>query len=205
MPYNGEEEPPTNPNPPGVGIPPDPSSVTAAHNQPRTPPKSSRIVLPLPRLPAALPKEGLAQNQPPLHATLAIHTHSGPILHHRNHEPAHRPKDSWKNSILGFFIKICNSKCEEPLDPLEPLDPRQKWSRSEPQTEHRNTSRTTAGTTATPPKNSREEPQGKHSVATVQKPQGAAATNPQTLPAVVYAGADPAMDPETQDPGDITH
>ncbi|MEQ2257783.1 hypothetical protein ILYODFUR_038293 [Ilyodon furcidens] len=32
-------------------------------------------------------------------------------------------------------------------------------------------------------------------------PQGAAATSPQALPAAVHAQADPAMDPEAEDPG----
>ncbi|KAK5613513.1 hypothetical protein CRENBAI_020598 [Crenichthys baileyi] len=44
-----------------------------------------------------------------------------------------------------------------------------------------------------PPEKSREEPQGNQTVTTVRKPQGAAATSPQTR-------ADPAMDPETRDP-----
>ncbi|MED6239397.1 hypothetical protein ATANTOWER_005942 [Ataeniobius toweri] len=48
---------------------------------------------------------------------------------------------------------------------------------------------------------SRGESQGNHPAATVQKPQGAATTSPQALPAGVYAGADPTMDPETREPG----
>ncbi|MEQ2305120.1 hypothetical protein AMECASPLE_034297 [Ameca splendens] len=43
--------------------------------------------------------------------------------------------------------------------------------------------------------------QGNHSAATVQKPQEAAATSPQASQAAFYARADPAMDPETRDPG----
>ncbi|MED6269764.1 hypothetical protein CHARACLAT_002971 [Characodon lateralis] len=35
----------------------------------------------------------------------------------------------------------------------------------------------------------------------MQKPQEAAATSPQAPPAAVHARADPAMDPEAQDPG----
>ncbi|XP_047205342.1 myosin-1-like [Girardinichthys multiradiatus] len=35
----------------------------------------------------------------------------------------------------------------------------------------------------------------------MQKPQGAAAMSPRAQPAAVYAGADPAMDPKTRDPG----
>ncbi|MEQ2248005.1 hypothetical protein ILYODFUR_014903 [Ilyodon furcidens] len=41
---------------------------------------------------------------------------------------------------------------------------------------------------------------GNHPAATVQKPQGAAATNPQAPLAAVHVRADPAMDPETRDP-----
>ncbi|KAK5617972.1 hypothetical protein CRENBAI_023972 [Crenichthys baileyi] len=50
-------------------------------------------------------------------------------------------------------------------------------------------------------KESRGESQGNHPAATVQKPQRVAATKPQALPAALNAGGDPAMDPETQDPG----
>ncbi|KAK5598901.1 hypothetical protein CRENBAI_002110 [Crenichthys baileyi] len=53
----------------------------------------------------------------------------------------------------------------------------------------------------TPPEKGRGESQGNHPAATVQKPQGAAATSPQAPPAAAYARADPAIDPETQDPG----
>ncbi|MED6255998.1 hypothetical protein ATANTOWER_018024 [Ataeniobius toweri] len=87
-----------------------------------------------------------------------------------------------------------------------PLDPGRIWRRSEPQTstgppEHRNPRR---ATTTTPPEKSRGESQGSHPEATVQMPQEAAATSPQAPPAAVCARADPAMDPETRDPGHIT-
>ncbi|MEQ2267348.1 hypothetical protein XENORESO_004754, partial [Xenotaenia resolanae] len=49
-----------------------------------------------------------------------------------------------------------------------------------------------------PPEKSGGESRGNHPV---QKPQGAAATSPQAPPAAVYTQADPAMDPETRDPG----
>ncbi|KAK5607876.1 hypothetical protein CRENBAI_009596 [Crenichthys baileyi] len=52
-----------------------------------------------------------------------------------------------------------------------------------------------------PLEKSRGESQGKHPAATLQKPRGAAAMSPQTLPAAIYARADLAMDPETRDPG----
>ncbi|MEQ2285726.1 hypothetical protein AMECASPLE_034941 [Ameca splendens] len=42
---------------------------------------------------------------------------------------------------------------------------------------------------------------GNDPAATVKKPHEAAATSPQALPSAVYTQADPAMDPETQDPG----
>ncbi|MEQ2316903.1 hypothetical protein AMECASPLE_037189 [Ameca splendens] len=42
---------------------------------------------------------------------------------------------------------------------------------------------------------------GNHPAATAQKPQIAAAMSPQAPPAAVFAKADPAKDPETQDPG----
>ncbi|KAK5617375.1 hypothetical protein CRENBAI_006913 [Crenichthys baileyi] len=51
------------------------------------------------------------------------------------------------------------------------------------------------------PEKSRGESQGNHPAATVQKPQGAAATSPQAPLAAVYARADPAMDTETRDHG----
>ncbi|KAK5604867.1 hypothetical protein CRENBAI_008125 [Crenichthys baileyi] len=57
------------------------------------------------------------------------------------------------------------------------------------------------GTTTTPSEKTRGESQENHPEATVQKPQGAAAMSQQAPPAAVYAQADPAMDPETLDPG----
>ncbi|MEQ2220802.1 hypothetical protein ILYODFUR_009259 [Ilyodon furcidens] len=45
------------------------------------------------------------------------------------------------------------------------------------------------------------EPWGNHPAAMVQKRQGAAVMIPKALLSAIYAGADPAMDPETRDPG----
>ncbi|MEQ2292493.1 hypothetical protein AMECASPLE_023647 [Ameca splendens] len=47
---------------------------------------------------------------------------------------------------------------------------------------------------------SRGKPQGNQPAATVQKAQGAAATSLQAPLIAVHTGADPNMDPETQDP-----
>ncbi|KAK5609581.1 hypothetical protein CRENBAI_004454 [Crenichthys baileyi] len=107
-------------------------------------------------------------------------------------------------SSEGCATEICNSECEDP--PTCPVVPGRTLRRSEPQTskgppKHRNPRTTTAGTTATPPEKSSGESHGSHPAATVQKPQGTAATSPQAPPAAVHARADPAMDPETQDPG----
>ncbi|MED6233023.1 hypothetical protein ATANTOWER_005827, partial [Ataeniobius toweri] len=44
---------------------------------------------------------------------------------------------------------------------------------------------------------------GSKQASTVQKPQGAATMRPQAPREAVYARADPAMDPETRDPGHI--
>ncbi|MEQ2277676.1 hypothetical protein XENORESO_006167 [Xenotaenia resolanae] len=66
---------------------------------------------------------------------------------------------------------------------------------------HGNSRRITAWTITTHQEKNRGEPQRNHPAATVQKPQGAAPTSPQALPVAVYAGEDPAMDPETRDPG----
>ncbi|MEQ2312434.1 hypothetical protein AMECASPLE_030995 [Ameca splendens] len=85
------------------------------------------------------------------------------------------------------------------------LDMGQIQRTSEPQTskgspELRNPWRTTSGTTPTLPEKSRGESQWNHPAATVQKPQGAAATSPQAPPGAVYARADQAMGRETRDP-----
>ncbi|MEQ2241646.1 hypothetical protein ILYODFUR_027450 [Ilyodon furcidens] len=87
-----------------------------------------------------------------------------------------------------------------------PLDPGQIRRRSKPQTskglsEHSNPRRITVGTTVTLPERHCGESQGNHPAATLQKPQGASATSPQAPAAAVYARADPAMDPDTRDPG----
>ncbi|MED6240365.1 hypothetical protein ATANTOWER_019950 [Ataeniobius toweri] len=113
-------------------------------------------------------------------------------------------KTKKKTVNVSFSTKICNREFEDL--PTCPVVPARTLRRSEPQTskgppKHRNPRRTTAGTTATPAEKSRGESQGSHPAATMQKPQGAAATSPQAPPATVHARADPAMDPETQDPG----
>ncbi|KAK5619676.1 Lamin-B1 [Crenichthys baileyi] len=65
---------------------------------------------------------------------------------------------------------------------------RVKTSKGSP--EHKNPKRTITRT-ATLPEKSMGEFQGNHSAATVQKPQGAAATSPQASPAAVHGTRDP--------------
>ncbi|MEQ2314833.1 hypothetical protein AMECASPLE_016027 [Ameca splendens] len=106
--------------------------------------------------------------------------------------------------IQGFSIKICKSEREESQT--------RPWTRDryggDPSYRYPKVPQSTGTPGESPPglpqlpqERSRGESQGNHPAATVQKPQGAAATSPQAPPAVVYARADPAMDPDTQDPG----
>ncbi|MED6250263.1 hypothetical protein ATANTOWER_028013 [Ataeniobius toweri] len=81
------------------------------------------------------------------------------------------------------------------MEEIRATDMQGPFRAQEPQENHRQDYRN-------PPRGgSRGEPQGNHPAATVQKPQGAAARSPPGLLATVYAGADPATDPETRDPG----
>ncbi|KAK5605812.1 hypothetical protein CRENBAI_005411, partial [Crenichthys baileyi] len=106
---------------------------------------------------------------------------------------------------LWNLRSLCRCPCfEEARAPA--LTSARIQRRCEPQTskgppEHKNPRRTTAGTNAAPPERSRGESNGNHPAATVQKPQGAAATSPQGPLAAIYTRADTAMDPETRDPG----
>ncbi|MED6258112.1 hypothetical protein ATANTOWER_003106 [Ataeniobius toweri] len=102
--------------------------------------------------------------------------------------------------MQGFSIKICNSKCEEPQTcPHGPGTHTEEITHikrppraQEPQGNHcrdyRNPAREEQGrVTGEPPSSHRAEAPG--------------SCSPQAPPAAVYARADPAMDPETRDPG----
>ncbi|MED6231941.1 hypothetical protein ATANTOWER_015086 [Ataeniobius toweri] len=106
-------------------------------------------------------------------------------------------------TFTSFSIKICNSEREKPqtcpsgpgtsMEEIPAIDIKWPPRAQEPKENH-------CRDYCNPPEKSMGESQENHPAATVEKPQGAAAS-PRAPLAALYTRADPAMDPEACDPG----